>query len=264
MATDFSRRGPQRWGCPAAPALCDALGVRAADGRGSVGLRGGCEASGRAGLVRSAGDSGGPAAGWAPGPAAGALSWRGGPGCGQRLLLLRGLQVRVAAGSVRGERLAGTPSRGLGAWAGSPPSVCSVEHQNLEGHYPRTLRPEKGYPVGEGFSPAPSHQSGQLPPAEPPGCSAAALAPSQTQTAEDSHSLSLSLSLLVSLSKAVALLLYSEEGGRPTFQRETVVGNLGRGRPHWFAGLCARVTHRRWDSGHSRGRLMCVVAALIH
>lgn len=201
MATDFSRRGPQRWGCPAAPALCDALGVRAADGRGSVGLRGGCEASGRAGLVRSAGDSGGPAAGWAPGPAAGALSWRGGPGCGKRLLLLRGLQVRVAAGSVRGERLAGTPSRGLGAWAGSPPSVCSVEHQNLEGHYPRTLRPEKGYPVGEGFSPAPSHQSGQLPPAEPPGCSAAALAPSQTQTAEDSHSLSLSLSLCWCLSQ---------------------------------------------------------------
>ena len=59
----------------------------------------------------------------------------------------------------------------------------------------------------------------------------------------------------------------SEEGGRPTLQRETVLGNLGRGGPYWFAGLYAvlraRVTYRRWDSGNSRGRLMCVVAALI-
>lgn len=185
MATAFCRRGPQPWGCPAAPAPCDALGGRAADGRGSTGLRGGREASGRAGSVRSAGDAGGPAAGWAPGPAAGALSWRGGPGCGERLLLLLGLQVRAAAGSVRGELLAGTPTRGLGAWAGSRPSVCSAEHQNLERDHPRTLHPEKGYPVGEGFSPAPSYQCGELPPGDPPGCSAASLAPLQTQTAED-------------------------------------------------------------------------------
>lgn len=57
----------------------------------AVGVCGGRGASGRAASARSAGDAGGPAAGQAPGPAARALSWRGGPQRGRwwrRLLLL--------------------------------------------------------------------------------------------------------------------------------------------------------------------------------
>ncbi|XP_046514407.1 glycosyltransferase 8 domain-containing protein 1 isoform X5 [Equus quagga] len=77
MATGFPRRGPRRRGCPAAPARRDAFAVRAVGGLGLAGLRGCSGAGGQAGLVRSAGDAGGPAAGWAPGPAARALSWRG-------------------------------------------------------------------------------------------------------------------------------------------------------------------------------------------
>lgn len=50
----------------------------------AVGLCGSRRASGRAASARSAGDAGGPAAGRAPGPAARALSWRGGPERGRR------------------------------------------------------------------------------------------------------------------------------------------------------------------------------------
>lgn len=71
---------------------------------GLWGLRGGWETSEWAGSVWSAGTTGGQAADWVPGPAPWALSWRGGPERGQRLLLL-GPQVRADPGSVEGNGL---------------------------------------------------------------------------------------------------------------------------------------------------------------
>lgn len=100
MVTGFSLRGPQQWGCPAAPVWYDVLAEGSVGELGLVGLRGGWETSGWAGLVWSAGTRGGQAADWVPGPAPRALSWRGGPGRGQQLLLR--LQVRADAGSVGG------------------------------------------------------------------------------------------------------------------------------------------------------------------
>lgn len=75
-------------GLPRAPVRRHDSAVGAAGGFQVSGLRRGRGASRRAGLVRSAGEAGGPAADWAPGPAARALSWRGGPGPGRWLLLL--------------------------------------------------------------------------------------------------------------------------------------------------------------------------------
>lgn len=88
MATGLSRRGPRQWGCPAAPDWLVALAVGSAGGLGFAGLSGRPGASGWAGSVRSTGNAGGPAADWAPGPAAWELSWRGGTGRRRRLLLL--------------------------------------------------------------------------------------------------------------------------------------------------------------------------------
>lgn len=86
MATVFSLRGPRRQGCPAAPAWRDALAVTAAGWLGVVGLRGCRGARGQVGSAQRAGDAGGQTTGWAPGPAARALSWQGGPGLHPHLL----------------------------------------------------------------------------------------------------------------------------------------------------------------------------------
>ncbi|XP_008578304.1 PREDICTED: glycosyltransferase 8 domain-containing protein 1 [Galeopterus variegatus] len=79
MATAFPRRGPRRWGCPAAPAQRGTLAVEAAGRLGVVGLYG-CRGAR---------------------PAARSLSWRGGLGRGRRQRLFLRLQVRVAAASLR-------------------------------------------------------------------------------------------------------------------------------------------------------------------
>lgn len=102
----------------------------------------------------------------------GTLSWRGGPGRGQRPLLL-GLQVREAVGSVRGKRLASGPRGGGNPWSvthcETPLNV--IDPQNLEGSTPERIIQRKGMPSEkDGSWPAPSHELERVPTGESPVC----------------------------------------------------------------------------------------------
>lgn len=111
--------------------------------------------------------------------------------------------------------------------------MCSVEHQNLKGHLPRRFVRERVSCRGGGSRRPLRTECGQLPPAEPPGCSAAIWPLHRLQTGEDSHNLSLSLSLSAGVSlkswEAYSFTLRKVEEPAARSKRKLLWGNLGRG-----------------------------------